>query len=95
MNILICNPTELGIGNPSLSVSLIMIYFIRKAKTKFLCAAYSPRQYYSSSQTSVLSTGNLGLGEVSLSHEVRKERCFQEQTVPYIFCRSQIYLTFK
>ena len=45
----ICNLTELGIGNPSLSVCLMMIY-LRKAKIKFLCAAYSPRQYYSSSQ---------------------------------------------
>ena len=48
----ICNLTEAGIGNPSLSVCLIMIY-LRKAKTKFLCAAYS----YSSSQTPVLPTG--------------------------------------
>ena len=45
----ICNLTELGIGNPSLSVCLIMIY-LHKAKTEFLCAAYSLRQYYNSSQ---------------------------------------------
>ena len=51
----ICNLTKLGTGNPSLSLSL-MIY-LRKAKTKFLCAAYSSKQYYSSSQTSVLTTG--------------------------------------
>ena len=51
----ICNLNELDTGNPNLSLSLILIY-LRKTKAKFLCAAYSPRQYYSSSQTSVLVT---------------------------------------
>ena len=55
----ICYVTELGIGNPSRSVCLNDLF--TKAKTEFLFAAYSPRQYYSSSQTFVLTTGKAWL----------------------------------
>ena len=69
----ICNLAELGTGNLSLLLSLIMMYLC-KAKTKFPCAAaYSPRQYYGSSQTSLASE--------KFHHDIRfekvwKERCF-------------------
>ena len=83
----ICYLTKLGTGNPSLSLCLILIYIIRKAKTKRLCAAYSPRQYYSSSQTSVLVTsGKAWLLRSSLRRKVWKERYFSEtNSSVYIF----------
>ena len=56
----ICNLTELDTVNLSLSLSLIMIYLC-KAKQNFPCAAYSPRQYYSSGQTCVLTIGKAWL----------------------------------
>ena len=57
--------------------------YLCKVKTKFLCAVYSPREYYSWSQTSVLV--KLGFWEVSESKlRFEQKDVFQRQTAIYI-----------
>ena len=85
----ICNLAEMGTGNASLQLCLVIIY----AKPKqFLCAAYSPREYYSSSQASVLlTTYRFWLLRSFITNWGLNRKMFFRDKQPDIFCRSRIY----
>ena len=80
---------EMGTGNASLQLCLVIIY----AKPKqFLCAAYSPREYYGSSQASVLlTTYRFWLLRSFITNWGLNRKMFFRDKQPDIFCRSRIY----